>query len=111
MKLSVYLVSFKYPLSKIDLRSRVVTHPLRTPSTCKSTHHTPGIPSISHSAAYLIAWPTGIHSKKQKYRKETPSRNGSRVRKRVMDTGVHRKLAGAGGTGRKGAIAVPMVFL
>jgi len=41
---------------------------------------------------------------------DIPSRNGSRQRKSVTDTGVHRKLAGAGGTGRKGAIAVPATF-
>tara|TARA_R110002003_G_scaffold149_7_gene13566 strand:+ start:30457 stop:30594 length:138 start_codon:yes stop_codon:yes gene_type:complete len=42
-----------------------------------------------------------------KYNVETPSKNGRRKRKRKRDTGVHRKLDGAGGTGRKGAIAVP----
>jgi hypothetical protein len=42
-----------------------------------------------------------------KYNVETPSKNGRRKRKRKSDTGVQRKLDGAGGTGRKGAIAVP----
>lgn len=38
-----------------------------------------------------------------------PSRNGRRPRKVTTEIGVQRMLAGAGGTGRKGAIAVPMV--
>jgi hypothetical protein len=52
--------------------------------------------------------PTLIHSKKQKYATETNSSGGRRTRNKVMETGHQRKLAGAGGTGRKGAIAVPV---
>ena len=85
----------------------VYRYPRFTPSTCRSTHHTPGIPSINHNAQYLIVRPSGTHSSTVKYNVETPSKNGRRKRKRKRDTGVHRKLDGAGGTGRKGAIAVP----
>jgi hypothetical protein len=38
---------------------------------------------------------------------EMLSRKGRRTRKSVMDTGAQMKLVGAGGTGRKGAMAVP----
>jgi hypothetical protein len=91
----------------------MTTYPLLTPSTCKSTHHTPGIPNISHSAAYLIVaiGPVLIHSRKQKYTTETTSRGGNRARKRKMETGHQSTPVGAGGTGRKGAIAVPAVVL
>jgi hypothetical protein len=51
---------------RLLLHVEYVTYPLRTPSICKSTHHTPGMPAINHSAMYLTAWPTGNHSRKQK---------------------------------------------
>jgi hypothetical protein len=57
---------------------------------------------------YLTTEPNDIHSRKTKYINETLMRNGSRMRQMHIDNGVQRKLAGAGGTGRKGAIAVPV---
>ena len=38
---------------------------------------------------------------------EIITRSGRRKAKRKMESGVQRKFEGAGGTGRKGAIAVP----
>ena len=86
------------------------TYPLFTPSTCRSTHHTPGMLSISHSAPYLIALPIGTNSSTAKYSIDTLSRSGRRKKKRVIDTGAQKRLNGAGGTGRKGAIAVPGTY-
>jgi hypothetical protein len=63
--------------------------------------------SINHNAMYLIACPTGSHSKTQKYTVETKSRNGIRNRKSPIEGSVQTMLDGAGGTGKKGAIAVP----
>jgi hypothetical protein len=91
-----------------DLEIMIVTYPLLTPSTCKSTHHTPGMLSINHSVVYLTVWPSGAHSKTKKYNAQKNSKNGTLMKKRNKDTGIQRKLAGAGGTGRKGAMAVPI---
>lgn len=49
-----------------------------------------------------------MYSKKMKYRIETKMTNGARRQKRDMCTGAHTRLKGGGGTGRKGAIAVPL---
>lgn len=89
------------------IRSQCNTHPLLTPSICRSTHHTPGMPMRSHSAQYLKVFPIGIHSRKQKYRIETLIKRGTRTAKKKTDTGVHRIFEGAGGTGKNGAMAVP----
>jgi hypothetical protein len=84
-----------------------MTYPLLTPSTWRSTHHTPSQPSSDHSAQYLTACPTGSHSKMQKYRTERISRGGMRRKKTPVVQKVLKMLDGAGGTGKKGAIAVP----
>jgi hypothetical protein len=84
-----------------------MTYPLLTPSTWRSTHHTPSQPSRDHSAQYLIACPTGSHSRTQKYRTERISSGGIRKTKTPAVQIDLKMLDGAGGTGKKGAIAVP----
>ena len=37
------------------------TDPLRTPSTCRSIHHTPGIPKMHHRFAFRKIPPAGVH--------------------------------------------------
>ena len=37
------------------------TYPLRTPSICRSIHHTPGTPSMDHRQAFLPSEPIGSH--------------------------------------------------
>ena len=84
-----------------------VRYPRFTPSTWKSTHHTPVAPSSAHSTTYRIVPPTGSHSISPKKRTDSETTNGRRSRKRKTWTGVHARPTGAGGTGRKGAMAVP----
>ena len=82
------------------------THPRRTPSTCKSRHHTHGTPRMAASTAFLTH-DAGSTCATMQYKAERQSSSGKRKTKRKTCTGVHRAPTGGLGTGRKGAIEVP----
>lgn len=44
----------------------LASEPFRTPSIWRSIHHTPGIPSIIHSIAFLNSEPRGNHCRAKK---------------------------------------------
>lgn len=58
-----------------------LTYPLRTPSTCRSTHQMPGMPMIHHRFALRRRVPGGVHWMKANQTKPANSRNGMRRKK------------------------------
>ena len=68
-------------------RSVGKTYPFLSPSTCRFTHHIPGVPKIIHSAAFFPNEPIGSHAKTRKYASMKKRRIGTRTMKRKMWNG------------------------
>lgn len=84
----------------------LVTNPFLTPSTCKSTHHIPDIPSISQRDAFLTSDPTGSLENTRTYSRLATANSGTRIAKRRTWNGKYSP-DGCGGTGKNGAIPEP----
>jgi hypothetical protein len=69
------------------------------------------MPSISHSTPYFNLLPIGNHSKIKKYSSEKATTKGTRTQKRKRYNGSQTMPTGGAGTGRKGAIDVPIELL
>jgi hypothetical protein len=69
------------------------------------------MPSISHSTAYFSLLPIGSHSNITKYNSEKATTKGARTQKRKRYIGDQMIPTGGVGTGRNGAIAVPVGLL
>lgn len=83
--------------------------PLRTPSTCKSTHQMPGIPIIHHKFALRRRVPGVVHWTRANQVKPKKIRKGIRRKKRNTRHGKsHGVLPPAFETGKKGAMPEPL---
>ena len=81
--------------------------PLLTPSTCKSIHHTPGMPSKHHWFAFRRRPPAGSHCMRESQTIQAKMRSGSRRLTRKICQGRRRGLVGGGVMGKKGAMPEP----
>ena len=83
------------------------TYPLRTPSTCRSIHHTPGMPSTHHWLAFRRTPPAGIHLMRSSQTSQATVKSGMRTQKRKRCHGRKRALMSVRAIGKKGAMPEP----